>query len=68
MVVVSLFQEGELRIRIDDDEILGNEQFEDEDADMDGNFNNADMVAAQARGQEKQLHIMRNLAELAGIV
>jgi len=49
---------------INNNQVLGNEDFEDDDEDeiLGNNFNDR-LAEAQARGQEKRIHIMEHLGQ-----
>lgn len=59
-----MFQEDALEAPIDNNQVLGNENFgeDDEDEDLGDNFNDR-LAEAQARGQEKRIHIMEHLGQ-----
>lgn len=60
-----MFQEDVLGAPINNDQVLGNEDLEDdnvEDEDLGNNFDDR-FAEAQARGQEKRIHIMEHLGQ-----
>lgn len=60
-----MFQEDVLAAPINNNQVLGDEEFEDDVVEDEGLGNNFDeqFTEAQARGQEKRIHIMEHLGQ-----